>query len=368
MVMLNTIKYLDKDRFDIHIAAGLIDESLISSPDCIGPEIRLFIFSSLVRDISIWKDIAALIRLVLLMVRERYDIVHCHTSKAGFIGRAAAKMANVKVVIYSPHGNIFFGYFGKFSTRLFIMLEKIAARFTDKIVTLTKRGMEPYINLGIGRKGQFIHIYNGIDVDEFNEKGNINISQKKRELGLLDNHLVGSIVGRLVPVKGHIYLIKSICKVVDEFPNVRFLFVGDGILRDNLINQARLLGIMDYIYFLGMRYDVAQILACSDLALMSSINEGFGMAILEAMSMKKPVIATNVDGIPEIVDDGETGILVPPKDPDAFALAIIKLFSRRDLAKKMGLNGFEKAKRDFDIRSTAKKTESLYYEQLQRQI
>lgn len=362
--MLSTIKHLDKKRFDIHIATGLVDESIRSDPDYIDPEIKLIVFSSLVRNISIWKDIVTLIRLYLLIRRQRYDIVHCHTSKAGFIGRVASKMANVKIVIYSPHGNIFFGYFGKLSTGFFIILEKIAAKFTDKIVTLTKRGIEPYINLGIGRNKQFIHIYNGIDVDKFNKRGDINITQKKKELGLLDNHLVGTIVGRLVPVKGHIYLIKSICKVVNEFSNARFLFVGDGILMDELINQAKLLGITNYTYFLGMRYDVAQILACGDLLLLSSINEGFGIAILEAMAMKKPVIATNVDGIPEIVDDGETGILVPPGDPDSFALAMIKLFSKRDLAKKMGLKGFEKVKRDFDIRVTAKKMERLYYEEL----
>lgn len=360
MVVLDTLNFLNKDKFEIHIATGLVDDSLKNNPKAIDPQLKIIVISQLVRNVSICNDIVALCRLYSLIRKEKYDIVHCHTSKAGFIGRIASKMANVKTVIYSPHGNIFFGYFGSFSTKIFICLEKVAAKFTDKIVTLTERGKEPYLDFNIGKNEQFTHIYNGIDINAFHMKGKIDVLQKKKGLGLLDSHVVGTIVGRLVPVKGHFYLIKSIRIVVNEFPNVRFLFVGDGILMPELKEQAKDLGVLDFIKFLGTRDDVAQILACTDIFLLSSINEGFGIAIIEAMSMKKPVVATNVDGIPEIVDNGKTGILVHPKDPEAFAYAVIKLLRNKELAVSMGIKGYEKAKNEFDILSTVKKTERLY--------
>lgn len=363
MSMLNTIKYIDKNSFDIHVLCGFIDDSLRHHNDYLAG-IKIITINTLVRDICIWKDVLAFVSIFSLLRKGKYDIVHCHTSKAGFIGRVAAKAAGIKVVIYAPHGNIFYGYFGRLKTKFFVLLERVGAGFADKIVTLTERGIEPYLQFKIGTRDKYTHIYNGIDVDAFFLKGNINVEQKRRELGLLPEALVGTIIGRLVPVKGHNYLIDSILKVIKVFPASRFLFVGEGVLMSQIVDRVKVLGLEKHIIFLGMRDDVAEILACSDVSMLSSLNEGFGLVLLEAMAMKKPVVATSVDGVPEIVDDGVTGILVPPKDPGAFADALIKLFRDKGCAEKMGLNGYEKVKKEFDINVTTKKIEDLYYDQM----
>ncbi len=364
MVMLNTIKHLNRDRFEIHIAAGAIDPSLSAGPELSDSGLKIFLINSLVRDISAFKDVAALIRLYLLIKKEQYDIVHCHTSKAGFVGRAAARMANVNTILYSPHGNIFSGYFGSLSTKLFIALEKIAAKFTDRIITLTKRGIDPYIERGIGIRKQYKHIYNGIDVNAFTLKGLAGADKKREELGLNSRQPTAAVVGRLVPVKGHARLIEAFRKVVDTLPDAALVVAGDGPLRGELVNRAKEIGLEANIKFLGMRNDVAEIIAAVDLLVLPSINEGFGIVLIEAMALKKPVVASNVDGVPEIVDDDVTGLLAPPEDCGAFAAALIKLFNDKELAHKMGQKGFKKAVKEFDIQATAKNTEELYYEQL----
>ena len=367
-VLLEVLQRCDTSQFEHHIATGLSqapEDDMIPFAKDTG--FRVVVIPSLIRDIHPFLDIYALLKLYFLIRKGRYDIVHCHTSKGGFIGRLAARLAKVRVIIYSPHGDIFEGYFGKIKTRFFIWLERFSARFTDKIITLTKSGIEPYIKAGIGQKSQFDYIYNGVDVERL-RKRKVDRIQKRQEIGVENDCFLVVTAGRLVPVKGHTYLITAIAQVITEIPNIRLVFLGDGELRGELLGQVKTLGLEKQVLFPGMRSDVPEIISCSDLFVLPSVNEGFGVVLLEAMAMRCPIVATNVGGVPEVVLDGETGILVPPGDPVPLARGIIQLLKDPSIALKMAECGYQRLKACFDIRETVSKTEHLYKELLERKL
>ncbi|HHT9112847.1 MAG TPA: glycosyltransferase family 4 protein [Candidatus Wunengus sp. YC65] len=367
-VLLEVLRRCDKRQFEHHIATGLAlepEKDMIAFARDMG--FQVFVIPALIRDIHPFLDIYALLRLYFLILRGRYDIVHCHTSKGGFIGRLAARLANVKCIIYSPHGDIFEGYFGKIKTRFFIWLERFSARFTDKIITLTKSGIEPYIKAGIGQKSQFDYIYNGVDIESL-RKRKVDRIQKRQELGIENEYFLIVTAGRLVPVKGQTYLISALAQVITKIPNIRLVFLGDGELRGELSGQVKTLGLEKQVLFLGMRSDVPEIISCGDLFVLPSVNEGFGVVLLEAMVMKCPIVATNVGGVPEVVLDGETGILVPSGDPVQLAEGIVRLLRDRALAAQMAESGYQRLKTCFDIRETVAKTENLYRELLERKL
>ena len=360
ILVLDILQHLDKERFESTIATGItIDRKY----DMIGfardKNIRIFAMPSLVRDIHPLKDIKALIKLAIFLKKEKFDIVHCHTSKGGFIGRLAAKLAGAKIIIYSPHGDIFEGYFCKLATDFFILLEKFAARFTDKIINLTKIEIERFLEHGIGTRHQLKQIYNGINIKYYERAMTSNL-KKRDEFGLGKDDFVCATVGRLVPVKGHTYLIKAIQKVVKVIPEAKFLFVGDGELKSKLSEEIKSYDLQRNIFLLGVRNDIATILSCINVFLLPSLNEGFGMALIEAMAARKPVIATNVGGVPEVIINGTTGILVPSKDPEAFSSAIIKLYNNPEMSLEMGLAGYSRARNLFDIKTTVREFEDLY--------
>jgi glycosyltransferase involved in cell wall biosynthesis len=360
ILVLDILQHLDKERFESTIATGItIDRKY----DMIGfardKNIRVFAMPSLVRDIHPLKDIKTLIKLVIFLKKEKFDIVHCHTSKGGFIGRLAAKLAGAKIIIYSPHGDIFEGYFCKLATDFFILLEKFAARFTDKIINLTKIEIERFLEHGIGTRHQLKQIYNGINIKYYERAMTSNL-KKRDEFGLGKNDFVCATVGRLVPVKGHTYLIKAIQKVVKVIPEAKFLFVGDGELKSKLSEEIKSYDLQRNVFLLGARSDIATILSCINVFLLPSLNEGFGMVLIEAMAARKPVIATNVGGVPEVIVNGTTGILVPPEDPEAFSSAIIKLYNNPEMSLEMGLAGYKRAKKLFNIETTVHELEELY--------
>ncbi|MEK6622407.1 MAG: glycosyltransferase family 4 protein [Planctomycetota bacterium] len=359
-ILLEVLQRSDRCQFEQHIATGLSPErenDMIPNSRYMG--FPFYVVPSLVRDIRPFPDIRALISLYALIVKGGFDVVHCHTSKGGFLGRIAARLANARVIIYSPHGDIFEGYFGKTKTFVFTVLERFAARFTDKIITLTKNGISPYIKAGIGKESQFDYIYNGVDVASL-EKKKCDTMQKRRELGIDAGSFVVVTAGRLVPVKGQAFLISAMSGIVKEAPNVMLVVLGDGELRSRLEEQARALKLEDRVLFTGMRNDVPEIVSCCDVFALPSVNEGFGVVLLEAMAVKCPIVATGVGGVPEVILDGITGILVPPKDPAQLAQAILKLMKDPQLSARLAGSGYQRLKTHFDIQITVSKTELLY--------
>jgi glycosyltransferase involved in cell wall biosynthesis len=317
------------------------------------------------RDVSLLEDLAALVRLYIICRREKFDIVHTHTAKAGFIGRIAAKFAGTPAVIHTPHGHDFYGYFGSLGSRLVIILEKIAALFADKIAVLTAIEKMDMLKYHICAAGKVEVFHSGMDFSEF-EKPDVDIVKSKSEFNIgPDDHVVG-MVGRLESIKGFEYFIDSAKIVLSSIPNTRFLIVGDGSLRSSLEERSRRLGIEDKVIFTGWREDMPRIISMLDVLVLASLNEAVGRVLLEAGVAGKPAVATAVGGIPEIVKDGETGILVPPGDPEGIAAAVTGLLKDPRKRRAMGLAAREWIKSNFSEEKMVSEIDSMYKELAKR--
>ncbi len=290
---------------------------------------------SLVRPVDLSNDLRALWQVLRLIRRLRPDIVHAHSSKAGFVGRLAAKMAKIPHILYTPHGHVFHGYFAPSVTRGFILMERLAARWTDRIIALTDAEADQHLAVGIGRREQFVTIPSGIDLDS------VTAVAPKR---LCHGTLVGT-VARLVPVKGHLVLLDAIPKVLQRCPQAQFVFVGEGEMRPALEEQARRLGLDGRITFAGFREDVPAVLAGMDALVLPSLNEGMGRVLVMAMALGKPIVATKVGGVPELLGNGQAGILVPPGDSAAIAEAVSTLLCDPARACALGEAGRRRASR-----------------------
>lgn len=348
---------LNKDRYELEFACApggpLIDE-------VVNQGIKFHPVRNFVQRISIWNDLMALWELICLMRQEKYDIVHTHNSKAGFIGRLAARIAGVPIIVHTIHGFAFHEFEKPPRQILFILLEKFAARFADKLITVSEPLKQWGLRLGIGRKEQYITIYDGIEINKFIL--DINIGQKRQEFGIRAADFVVGVVSKLWEGKGHKCILQAAKSVIAKVPDVKIMFVGEGYLREELEALTRQLGLSDYVIFSGFRTDIPEITAIFDIAILASFFEGLGRVLLEAMVLGKPVIATRVGGIVDVVDDGETGILVPPNDSVALAKALIRLLLDDDLRKRMGEAGRAKIDAKFSAKTMVEQIRQVYEE------
>ena len=351
---------LDKNEYDCTLIYGRSqnqDRQLVEEAK--RNNVKLIYVPSLIRSVNPVKDMQAFIKLFYCMLKGRYDIVHTHTSKAGILGRWAAKLGGVPVIVHSPHGHIFYGYFNSFITRIFILLEKITALITDNIITLTERGRDDHVKLAIGPREKFEVIPSGIEIDRcLNSKTDIKV--KRRELGLPEDLPIVGSIGRLVPIKGYIYFIEAINLVLKEMQDVHFLLAGKGSEENLLKCRVREMKIEDKVTFLGWRDDLIDIFNILDVFILSSINEGMGKVVIEAMACGKPVVATMVGGVPEIVIDGETGILASPRDPKGLKDAMITILRDKKLREKMSQAGRGRIDSYFSIENMVKMNENVY--------
>ncbi len=303
---------------------------------------RVELIPELQREVSPVKDLLALRRIVGLLRRERVTLLHTHTSKAGFLGRLAAWLVRTPAVVHTPHGHIFYGYYGGALTTFFVWLERIAAPLTDRIVALTEREMEEHLERRIGRREQFVVVPSGVDLDAVRAQAPPR-EEARRRLGVAADALLLVGMGRLVPAKGFDLLVRALPVILEAVPSARLLLVGDGPDRSPLEAQARALGVVERLVLAGAQAQAVPFLSAADLLVAPSRNEGLGKALVEAMALGLPVVATRVGGIPTVVADGETGRLVAPNDPPALARAVNELLKDPGLRQRMGDAGRRRA-------------------------
>jgi|TARA_B100001964_G_scaffold233764_2_gene291489 glycosyltransferase involved in cell wall biosynthesis len=293
------------------------------------------VVAGLGREISLWRDLLAWFRLYRLCVRYRPHIVHTHTAKAGVLGRLAARAAKVPVIVHTYHGHVFQGYFSPLKTRLFLAIERWLGRSTQRLIAVSEAVCQDLLQLGIGTPESLVVIPLGLNLDPFLRCEDLR-GQLRAELGLQpDTPLVG-IVARLVPIKAHEVFLKAAAKVCARFPQSRFLLVGDGERLAELQLLVERLGLRDRVLFLGWRQDLDRVLADLDLVVLTSRNEGSPVCLIEAMAAARPVVATRVGGVADVVDDGITGCLVDADKPEDVANAIVELLGDENRRRAMG--------------------------------
>jgi glycosyltransferase involved in cell wall biosynthesis len=340
---LMLVTRLAKPEFDNHLISGATVDPVPGLSEILArAAVPWNQVPHLQRALSLPRDLAALRDLRRRMRALRPDIVHTHSSKAGFVGRLAARMAGVPRILYTPHGHVFHSYYGSPLTRVFIALERFAARFTERIVVLTDAEIEQHLAVGVGRRGQFVKIPSGVELPAVQAEA-CGAARVRQELGLSGETPLIGVVARLVPVKGLRYLIAAMPEILRRCPEAHLALAGDGEQRLGLEGLARDLAVADQVHFLGFRRDAAAVTAALDVFVLPSLNEGQGRVLVTSMALGVPVVATKVGGVPEVVEDGRQGLLVPPADPQALGQAIAALLTQPDYAAALGAAGRERA-------------------------
>jgi glycosyltransferase involved in cell wall biosynthesis len=309
------------------------------------------------------REIEAVAALYRLMRAERPHIVHTHTAKAGFVGRLAARMAGVPIVVHTYHGHVLRGYYPALQTRLLRVMERALATVSDRLVAVSKGVKQDLVDYGVARPEKISVIPLGFDLKPFVD-AHPNGGGLRRELGLADPVRLVGIIGRIFPIKNHRLFLNAAARVARVDADTRFVVVGDGTLRPAMEAHARALGLGDRVVFTGWRRDLARIYPALDALVVSSDNEGTPVSAVEAMASGCPVVATHVGGLPDLIEDGRTGRLVPPGDPESLASAILDVLGDAEGRRRMGRAARESAAARFGLDRLLNDVERLYDELL----
>ena len=363
---LLTVEGLDRtDRWDVTLAAG----------DASGPEghllerarasTRLVEIPELRRNVNPYYDAVALWKLYRLMRRERYDIVHTHSSKAGVLGRVAAWLTRTPVVVHTLHALVIHERQPWAVNRTWRAVKRLMGPLTDHYVSVADAVTDGAVAARVAPRERFSTIRSGMELDWFLEAA-ADPAAARRELGVPDGVPVVGKIARLFPLKGHDELIDAWPAVVARHPDARLLLVGDGVLRDHLVERARSMGILDSIVFAGLvpRERIPAAIAAMDVLVHTSLHEGLARVLPQALAMGRPCVSVALDGAPEVVVDGETGLLVPPRDPAAVADAISRLLDDPELRARMGAAGRRLVDPAFRAETMVSEIADLYEELL----
>jgi glycosyltransferase involved in cell wall biosynthesis len=338
------------------------------------------------RELSL-KDLISIIKILRRIRREKPDIIHTHTAKAGTLGRSAAVlyrwltwktligMPRPVKVVHTFHGHVFHSYYGKLKTRIFIMIERfLAAVATDSIIVISPKQLEEISReFGIGRRKQFEIVPLGIDVDTL--KGQENERESFRnDIGIGDEELLVTFVGRLTEIKNIPLLLEVIhlyqSTRTDDSPKLKFAIIGDGHLRKLLEDRASALGIVPLLSFLGNRKDVSRFYAGSDIVALNSLNEGTPLSLIEAMAASRPVISTGVGGVIDLLgesleeQDGfricERGIRVDIADANNYLSGLIYLARSEKLRLEFSARGRAYAESNYSKDRLVRDIKTLY--------
>jgi len=301
----------------------------------------------------------AVAAIAAALKEHRIDVLHTHGGIAGLYGRWAAKRAGTPAVVHTIHGIHYLHYRNPLARRAFIVLERRLSRITDAVIFVSEADLEQGRRLRLAPPEISHLIRNGVDPAipaVASDSG-----RKREELGASGKPLVAA-VSRLHRQKGVVYLLRAVPFVRRELPSVKVAIAGGGPLQKALASEIRRLGIGDAALLLGERTDAREILAAADVFVLPSLWEGLPYVLVEAAALGMPIVAADIDGVREVIRSGETGILVPPKNPAALAAALLLLLGDRALALKLGENARREIPGRFSIGRMIAETGSLYEE------
>jgi len=339
-LLLNYLKNLDKKKYSLYVCC------FREKPDDLIGEMSEY---AKVINLKIQNKFNPLILIhIINLLREiKPDIIHTHLFQARFYATVAHLVYNRSILITHKHNKV-----NLKKHNIFILFEMISVFFNKKVIAISESVKNSLIRYEFVPLKKIFVVHNGIEYQKFYKTANSNIVSNKSPI------IIGTVC-RMEKQKGIRYLLLAMNNILAKFPAVQLEIIGDGSLLEELIELSKKLGISNSVKFFGKFADVIPFYKRMDIFILPSIYEGFGIVLLEAMAAGVPVIATNVDGITEVVIDGESGILIPPKNPEAIASAVIQLIANPQLVKSLVENGFKRAKL-FDVREHVMKLDSLY--------
>ncbi|MFC1517569.1 glycosyltransferase family 4 protein [Candidatus Margulisiibacteriota bacterium] len=358
--VINLTHYLNNEQFESKLVIGKEADFEGNMLDLAAEKnVAPIVLPELGRELNFFKDIKTLWKLYKIIRKEKPDIVHTHTAKAGTLGRLAAKLAGVKNIYHTFHGHIFHSYFGRLKTALFLLIERFLARFTTKIIVISERQKQELLKLKIAPLSKFSVIPLGFELDKFKELVRTNYLRDQLSIGG-DEKLVG-IIGRLAPVKNH-HLLIPIMQAVQKKQQgqVKLVIIGNGELEEQLKGLVKDAGLENVILFSSWQKDLAKVYPDLDLVILTSLNEGTPVTLIEAMACGIPVISTDVGGVGDVVKNGESGILENKENTEKFAEDIIELLSNNELREKYIKNAKKHVFETYAVNTLVENIRNLY--------
>ena len=328
------------------------------------PEFEIVEVPELVREMNARKDYAAYKELKRIFTERKFDVVHTHSSKAGILGRAAAWKVNVPFVTHTVHGQAFHAYEKPWKNFFYINAERWAAKRCHKIYAVAQAMIDQCVEAKVAPREKYKVVYSGMEIGDFlNSKPE---PELRKKLGIPENARVIGTVSRLFPLKGYEYFLPLAHAVHSVCPDVHFLIVGDGTLREWMDEQIAEAGLTDYFHFAGLvpPDEVYRYIALMDILAHLSLREGLPRCIVQALASGKPALGFRLDGTPEVVIDGETGYCAKAKDVKTVTASAIHILSNPDLAKQMGENGKKMVAEKFNWHKMADILEEEYLKHL----
>lgn len=354
--LLDLISLLDTERYNTFLITArrglLIPDAL--SIRCLTVKFSPF----LERAINPFKDLLALAEIYRFIKKNKIRIVHTHSSKAGILGRWAARLAKAEIILHTVHGWSFHDYQPRLLKIFFIWLERISARFTDKLIVVSNYDKQKGLDNHIGEESKYLLIRYGINFSEFG----VDDRNIRKELGIDNNELVVGMVSCLKHQKSPKDFVKLAYLINQILPDIKFLLVGDGILRQRIKRLIAKFNLQNQVILTGWRRDIPRILSAIDVFVLTSLWEGLPVSILEAMAASLPVVATQTSGIKEVVREGKSGFLVAPRHTEKMAEKLSYLLRDERLRRQIGQNASASLDSDFSLENMGKHTENLYWD------
>ena len=320
---------------------------------------------SLIRAIHPVHDLQAQRALKSLIRTWKPDVVHTHSAKGGLLGRSAAWACRVPCVIHSVHGAPFHPFQNRASRWFFVQCERWAAKHCHHMISVANAMTDLMVAAKVAERNKFTTIYSGMDVEPF-LNSDLHRNAMRKKLGFQNTDVVFGKIARLFHLKGHTYLVQAAKQVCKSNPNIKFLFVGDGILRQQFEREIEEHGLADRFVFVGLvpPDQVPHYIGAMDVLVHTSLREGLARALPQALIAGKPAISYDVDGAREVVLDGETGFLLPAKQINGLSASILKLSNSQELRKQMGQRGKSLFTDQFRHETMTRRIRELYLSQL----
>jgi len=358
---LSCVERHDRERFEVALLAGSggeLDDQAVDIPGA-----RVDLVPWLRHPIAPLHDLAAVARLAVVLRRRRPDVVHTHSSKAGILGRLGARLAGVPCVVHTVHGWSFNDEQSPAARALYVALERVAARLTDRLLVVSESDRRKGTTLGIGNPERYRVVRSGIDAGLYRTPARPR-EHVRRELGFGPGDVVVGTLACLKPQKAPLDFVEAARLARARDPRLRFFIAGDGPERKAVEARIAAAGLAEHVKLLGWRRDATDLLHAMDLFLLTSRFEGLPRAVLQAMAAGVAVVATEVDGTPEVVREGETGVLIPPARPEIAARRVVELGADPALRERLAACARARLGAEFDVGRMVRRLEREYLDVL----
>ena len=354
------------------------DDVLLITGPALGPEgdllqqgrgvnVPLAILPSLRRSIHPLRDVQSYRAIQHALRQFKPDVVHTHSAKGGVLGRLAAWSLRVPAIVHTVHGAPFHAYQNALVRKTFAWCEWYAARHCHALISVADAMTDLMVGAGVAPREKFTTIYSGMEVDPF-LRADEHRAAMRGQLGYEPQHVVIGKIARLFHLKGHADVIAAAGWVVERNPNVRFLFIGDGVLRGELEQQIAAAGLKDHFQFTGLVAPgrIPEYLGAMDILVHASLREGLARALPQALIAGKPVVSYDIDGAREVCISDQTGYLTPPRDVAALSAALARLAADPELRERLGAEGRQRFAEQFRHEYMTARIRELYVRLLSR--